>query len=59
MNLGLPETTQFDSKAPFAQARMRVAEPYSQVKKLPTMVADDNLIASLNNLKPDQACNWC
>jgi hypothetical protein len=53
--LGLPETTQFDSKAPFAQARMRVAEPYSQVKKLPTMVADDNLISSLNNLKPDQA----
>jgi hypothetical protein len=53
--LGLPETTQFDSKAPFNQARMRVAEPYSQVKKLPTMVADDNLISSLNNLRPDQA----
>jgi len=53
--LGLPETTQFNSKAPFSEARMRVAEPYSQVKKLPTMVADDNLISSLNNLKPDQA----
>ncbi len=53
--LGLPETTQFDSKAPFVEARMRVAEPYSQVKKLPTMVADDNLISSLNNLRPDQA----
>lgn len=53
--LGLPETTQFDSKAPFIEARMRVAEPYSQVKKLPTMVADDNLISSLNNLRPDQA----
>jgi len=53
--LGLPETTQFDSKAPFNEARMRVAEPYSQVKKLPTMVADDNLISSLNNLRPDQA----
>jgi len=53
--LGLPETTQFDSKAPFSEARMRVAEPYSQVRKLPTMVADDNLISSLNNLRPDQA----
>jgi hypothetical protein len=53
--LGLPETTQLDSKAPFSEARMRVAEPYSRVKKLPTMVADDNLISSLNNLRPDQA----
>ena len=53
--LGLPETTQFNSKTPFNEARMRVAEPYSQVKKLPTMVADDNLISSLNNLRPDQA----
>lgn len=53
--LGLPETTQFNSKAPFSEARMRVAEPYSRVKKLPTMVADDNLISSLNNLRPDQA----
>ena len=53
--LGLPETTQFNSKAPFNEARMRVAEPYSRVKKLPTMVADDNLISSLNNLRPDQA----
>lgn len=53
--LGLPETTQFNSKTPFIEARMRVAEPYSQVKKLPTMVADDNLISSLNNLRPDQA----
>ena len=53
--LGLPETTQFNSKTPFSEARMRVAEPYSQVKKLPTMVADDNLISSLNNLRPDQA----
>lgn len=53
--LGLPETTQFDSKAPFNDARMRVAEPYSQVKKLPTMVADDSITASLNRLRPDEA----
>jgi len=53
--LGLPETTQFDSKAPFNDARMRVAEPYSQVRKLPTMVADDSITASLNRLRPDEA----
>ena len=53
--LGLPETTQFDSKVPFNEARMRVAEPYSQVKKLPTMVADDSITSALNNLRPDEA----
>ena len=53
--LGLPENTQLDSKQPYMIARMRVAEPYSQVKKLPTMVADENLISSLNGLRPDQA----
>lgn len=53
--LGLPENTQLDSKQPYITARMRVAEPYSQVKKLPTMVADENLITSLNDLRPDKA----
>lgn len=53
--LGLPENTQLDSKQPYITARMRVAEPYAQVKKLPTMVADENLIASLDGLRPDQA----
>ena len=53
--LGLPENTQLDSKQPYMIARMRVSEPYSQVKKLPTMVADENLISSLNGLRPDQA----
>ena len=53
--LGLPETTQFDSKTPFNDARMRVAEPYNQVRKLPTMVADDTITSSLNRLRPDEA----
>jgi len=53
--LGLPETTQFDSKTPFNDARMSVAEPYNQVRKLPTMVADDAITSSLNRLRPDEA----
>ena len=52
--LGLPENTQFDSKLPFNEARMRVAEPYSQVKKLPTMVADETVTSALNRLRPDE-----
>jgi hypothetical protein len=53
--LGLPETTQFDSKTPFNDARMRVAEPYNLVRKLPTMTADESLISTLNKLRPDEA----
>jgi len=53
--LGLPETTQLDSKTPFNEARMRVAEPYNLVRKLPTMTADESLLSSLNKLLPDEA----
>ncbi|CAK0752775.1 hypothetical protein CCP3SC1AL1_190027 [Gammaproteobacteria bacterium] len=53
--LGLPETTQLDSKTPFNEARMRVAEPYNLVRKLPTMTADESLLSSLNKLRPDEA----
>jgi hypothetical protein len=53
--LGLPETTQFDSKIPFNNARIKVAEPYNQVRKLPTMTADASLLSSLNKLRPDEA----
>jgi hypothetical protein len=52
-DLDLPKTTQLDSKAAFDQARMKVAEPYSQVSKLPTMTADDATRAALNDLRPD------
>lgn len=52
--LDLPLTTQLDSKAAFDQARMKVAEPYSQVSKLPTMTADDATRAALNRLRPDE-----
>lgn len=53
--LGLPETTQLDSKTPFNDARIKVAEPYNQVRKLPTMVADETILSSLEKLRPDQA----
>jgi len=53
--LGLPETTQFDSKTPFIDARIKVSEPYSQVRKLPTMTADESLLATFNKLRPDEA----
>ena len=54
-DLDLPKTTQLDSKAAFDQARMKVAEPYNQVSKLPTMTADDATRAALNNLRPDES----
>lgn len=53
--LGLPETTQLDSKTPFNDARIKVAEPYNQVRKLPTMTADESILSSLEKLRPDQA----
>jgi hypothetical protein len=52
--LGLPENTQFDSKQPFIDARIKVAEPYNQVRQLPTMKADADLLASLDKLRPDE-----
>lgn len=52
-DLDLPKTTQLDSRAAFDRARMKVAEPYNQVSKLPTMVADDATRAALNQLRPD------
>lgn len=49
--LGLDATTSLTSTAPFKQARANVAAPYDEVAKLPTMVADETTIASLNDLR--------
>lgn len=51
--LNLPESTQFDSPAAFNQARAQVAQPYNEVRKLPTMTADDALVERLNSLRAD------
>lgn len=53
--LGLPETTQLTSKEPFSLARSKVAEPYNQVSKLPTITADDQVRAALDSLRPDES----
>lgn len=52
--LGLPTTTQLTSKEPFSVARAKVAEPYNQIAKLPTIVADEQTLTALNGLRPDE-----
>ena len=52
-DLGLPETTQLDSKIPFNKARLKVAAPYSQIKKLPIQQADDAMIQRLEAIRAD------
>jgi hypothetical protein len=52
-DLGLPETTQLDSKIPFNKARLKVAAPYSQIKKLPIQQADDAMIQRLEGIRAD------
>lgn len=54
-DLGLPQTTQLNGKAAFNKARSQVAGPYAEVRQLPTMVADDSVVASLKAAVPDQA----
>lgn len=51
--LGLPDTTQLNTPAAFNQARAQVAQPYNEVRKLPTMTADDALVERLNSLRAD------
>jgi len=52
-DLGLPETTQLDSKIPFNKARLKVSAPYSQIKKLPIQQADDAMIQRLEAIRAD------
>jgi len=52
--LDLPPTAQFNGPAAFDQARSKVAAPYDEVSKLPTLTADDSARQSLNRLRPDE-----
>ena len=52
--MDLPSTTQLDGKDAFNQARNKLAAPYTEVTKLPTMMADDATRSALNNLRPDE-----
>lgn len=53
--MGLPENTQLDSSAAFGEARTKIAKPYAEIRKLPTLTADADTIAALENLRPDDA----
>lgn len=52
--LGLPETTQFDSTKPFNDARLKVSKPYVQINQLPTMVAESATLEALEKLRPQK-----
>ena len=52
-DMDLPKTTQLDSKVAFNNARLKVAGPYAQVKKLPIQQADDAMIQRLEAVRAD------
>jgi hypothetical protein len=52
--LDLPPTTQLNGGAAFDQARAKIAGPYDEVSRLPTIVADDAGRAALDRLRPDE-----
>lgn len=52
--LDLPPTAQFNGPAAFDQARSKIAAPYDEVSKLPTLTADESVRQSLNKLRPDE-----
>lgn len=49
--LGLDSTTSLTSDVPFNDARAKLAAPYDEVRKLPTMVADETALKNLNDLR--------
>lgn len=53
-DLGLPPETQLNGKAAFNKARSQVAGPYAEIRQLPTMAADEKILASLKALIPDE-----
>jgi hypothetical protein len=53
--MDLPPDTQLDSLTSFNAARMKVAKPYNDIQKLPTMVGDEKIVAALDNLRADEA----
>lgn len=50
--MGLPRTTQLDSKVAFNDARLKVAQPYSEIRKLPIQRADAAIVDALEALRP-------
>ena len=52
--LDLPPTAQLNGGTAFEAARAKVAAPYEEIGKLPTVVADDAARASLEQLRPSE-----
>jgi hypothetical protein len=52
--LDLPPTAQLNGGTAFEAARAKVAAPYEEIGKLPTIVADDIARASLEQLRPSE-----
>lgn len=48
--MGLPKETPLTSSAPFDQARALVSKPYEDIKKIPELTPDANLIKSIDDL---------
>lgn len=53
--MDLPPNTQLNGAEAFNLARDKVAKPYNEIRQLPTMVADEATLKSLNDLRPDTA----
>lgn len=52
--LGLDPTTSLTSSAPFKQARANLAAPYDAVRQIPTLNADQTIIANLNGIRKNE-----
>ena len=53
--LNLPETTELTSRDVFGKVRDQLAGPYNEVRKLPTLTADQGVRTQLESLRPDPA----
>lgn len=52
-DMDLPPDTQLNGSSAFNAARQKVAQPYNDIRKLPTMYADDVTLNALNELRPE------
>jgi hypothetical protein len=52
--LGLDPTTSLTSSQPFKQARANLAAPYDAVRQIPSLNADQTIIANLNGIRKNQ-----
>lgn len=51
--LDLPADRQLNGKAAFNEARAKISQPYNEIRSLPTMSANANILSSLEALRPD------